>query len=39
MQIELNSQDTVLTDAPVQFAFVVDADLASVGGGTCVVDY
>ena len=39
MHIELNSQDIVSTDAPVQFAFVVDADLANVGGGSVVIDY
>ncbi len=39
MNIALHSVDTVLTEESIQYTFVVDADLADVGGGTAVVDY
>ena len=39
MSIELHTQETIVTEEAVQYKFVVDADLASVGGGSAVLDY
>ena len=39
MNNELHLADIDLTEEQIQYAFVVDADLASVGGGSALVDY
>ena len=39
MNIELHIAEIDQTEAQIQYAFVVDADLASVGGGSALVDY
>lgn len=39
MSIELQNAEPLLTDEAIQYAFVADADLSSVGGGSLVVDY
>ncbi len=39
MNTELTSPESLLTDKPTHFEFVVDADLVRVGGGTVVTDY
>jgi hypothetical protein len=31
--------ETVSTEQPTQYTFVIDAELAQVGGGTPAVDY
>lgn len=39
MSIELQNAEPRLTEEPIQYAFVADADLSTVGGGSLVVDY
>ena len=39
MNIELTSVETLLTEKPMHYDFVVDADLVHVGGGSAVADY
>lgn len=39
MNIELHAQEIILTEEAVQYKFVLDADLAHVGGGSAVLDY
>ncbi len=39
MNIELHSAEIASTQEQPQYVFVVDADLAHVGGGSTVVDY
>lgn len=39
MNVELNAQESILTEEQVQYKFVIDADLAYVGGGSAVLDY
>lgn len=39
MNLELNTQQAILTEEAVQYKFVVEADLVHVGGGSAVMDY
>ncbi len=39
MNIELQNAETIQTEDEIQYAFVGNAELASVGGGSALVDY
>lgn len=39
MNIELQNAETIQTEEEFQYAFVVNAELAYVGGGSALVDY
>ena len=39
MNIELDSDEIILTEEKTQYVFVIDADLAHVGGGSALVNY
>ncbi len=39
MNVELISDEVVKTEDQCQYAFVIDADLAQVGGGSVVLNY
>lgn len=39
MNIEMQIAEINQTEELIHYAFVVDADLASVGGGSALVDY
>ena len=39
MILELDTTDVASTEAPFQYAFMVDPDLIHVGGGSALVAY
>ena len=39
MNIELQNAETSLTEEQVQYTFVIDTELAHVGGGSAIADY
>lgn len=39
MNIELLNADTTAIQEDIQYTFVIDAELAQIGGGQAVVDY
>lgn len=39
MNIELQIAEVATTEEPIQYAFVIDAEMGFVGGGSALVDY
>ncbi len=39
MNIDLHTSDLAVNEEPMQYQFVIDADLVHVGGGTGLLDY